>query len=40
MLSENLKKFRIQRGMTQEELSKVSGVKYTTLTKLEGGFVK
>lgn len=40
MLSENIKKYRNQKGLTQEELSSVSGVKYTTLTKLEGGFVK
>jgi adenine-specific DNA-methyltransferase len=39
MLAENIKQFRYQQGLTQKELSDNSGVKYTTLTKLETGFI-
>jgi adenine-specific DNA-methyltransferase len=39
MLAENIKKFRYEKGLTQRELSDNSGVKYTTLTKLETGFI-
>lgn len=31
---------REERGLTQKELAKVSGVSYSTLTKLEAGFIK
>lgn len=40
MLGETLKKYRQKRGWTQIEFSDILGVKYTTLTKLEGGFIK
>ena len=35
----NLKKVRKGREITQKELSKMSGVSYSTLTKLESGFI-
>ncbi len=35
-----LKNKREQRGITQRELSRMSGVSYSTLTKLESGIIK
>jgi len=39
-LIKRLKQHREDRGITQKELSKMSGVSYSTLTKLESGFIK
>lgn len=36
----NLKKIREDKEITQKELSKMSGVSYSTLTKLESGVIK
>ena len=36
----NIKKYRTKLGMTQDDLVRKSGVKHTTLTKIEGDFVK
>ncbi len=38
--SENIKKYRNKLGLTQDDLVRKSGVKHTTLTKIEGDFVK
>jgi len=35
-----LKQIRKDREITQQELSKMSGVSYSTLTKLESGIIK
>ena len=40
IISENIKKQRAKLGLSQEELAKQSGVKYTTLTKIESGVIK
>jgi transcriptional regulator with XRE-family HTH domain len=37
MLAENIKTFRKQRGISQEELARKAGVTYSTLIKLESG---
>ena len=37
MLAENIKKFRKQRGISQEELARKAGATYSTLIKLESG---
>ena len=34
------KKYHEKIGLTQEDLSKKAGIKYTTLTKVESGVVK
>jgi len=39
-LTKRLKQHREDRGITQKELSKMSGVSYSTLTKLESGVIK
>ena len=39
-ISNNIKKYRSKLGLTQEGLVKKSGVKYTTLSKIESGVVK
>lgn len=39
-IGENIKKYRVKLGLTQEELAKQSGVKYTTLTKIESNVIK
>ena len=38
-LATNLQKLRKDKGLTQEELAKESGVAYTTLVKLEQGIL-
>lgn len=38
-IGENIKKFRAKIGLTQDDLSKKSDIKYTTLTKVESGVV-
>jgi len=37
MLAENIKTFRKQRGLSQEELAREADVTYSTLIKLESG---
>ena len=39
-MAENMKKYRNKLGMTQDDLVRKSGVKHTTLTKIEGDFVQ
>ena len=39
-IGENIKKYRNKLGLTQDDLVRKSGVKHTTLTKIEGDFVK
>ena len=39
-IGENIKKYRAKLGLSQEELAKKSGVKYTTLTKIESNVIK
>jgi len=39
-IGENIKKYRIKQGLSQEDFAKKSGVKYTTLTKIESGVIK
>ncbi|MEQ9618425.1 MAG: helix-turn-helix transcriptional regulator [Deltaproteobacteria bacterium] len=39
-LSKRIKQARTDREITQRELSKMSGVSYSTLTKLESGVIK
>jgi len=39
-IAENIKKQRTKLGLSQEQLAKDSGVKYTTLTKIESGVIK
>ena len=40
MLSENIKKFRKQQKLSQEQLSQKAGITYSTLIKLESGVNK
>ena len=37
---ENIKKYRNKQGLSQEDFAKKSGVKYTTLTKIESNVIK
>lgn len=37
MLSENIKKFRKKKGLSQDKLAKLADVTHTTLVKLECG---
>ena len=39
-IGENIKKARNKFGLTQDDLVRKSGVKHTTLTKIEGDFVQ
>jgi transcriptional regulator with XRE-family HTH domain len=39
-IGENIKKWRAKRKLTQDDLVKKADVKYSTLTKIEGGVVK
>ncbi len=38
-ISQNIKKVRTKQGLTQDDLSKKADIKYSTLTKIEGGVV-
>jgi transcriptional regulator with XRE-family HTH domain len=40
MLAQNIKKFRTQLGLSQEELARKAGITYSTLIKLESGVNK
>jgi len=39
-IGENIKKYRNKGGLSQEDFAKKSGVKYTTLTKIESNVIK
>jgi len=39
-IGENIKKYRGKIGLSQEDFAKKSGVKYTTLTKIEINVIK
>ena len=39
-IGENIKKHRTKLGLSQEDFAQKAGVKYTTLTKIEGGVIK
>ena len=39
-IGENVKKYRTKQGLSQEDFAKKSGVKYTTLTKIESSVIK
>jgi DNA-binding XRE family transcriptional regulator len=39
-IGENMKKYRTKQGLSQEDFAKKSGVKYTTLAKIESGVIK
>ncbi len=39
-IGKNIKKLRNKLGLSQEEFAQKSGVKYTTLTKIESGVIK
>ncbi len=39
-IGENIKKRRTRTGLSQEDFAQKSGVKYTTLTKIETGVIK
>ena len=39
-IGENIKKWRAKTRLTQDDLVKKANVKYSTLTKIEGGVVK
>ena len=39
-IGENIKKLRTKTGLSQEDFAKKSGVKYTTLTKIESNVIK
>ena len=39
-IGENIKKYHTKQGLSQEYFAKRSGVKYTTLTKIETGVIK
>ena len=39
-ISKNIKKHRTKLGLSQEEFAQKSGVKYTTLTKIESEVIK
>ena len=40
IISENIKKYRLRLGLSQEDFAKISDVKYTTLTKIESNVIK
>lgn len=39
-IGKNVKKYRNKLGLSQEDFAKKSGVKYTTLTKIESSVIK
>lgn len=39
-IGENIKKYRLKLGLSQEDFAKISDVKYTTLTKIESNVIK
>jgi len=38
-IAQNLKRIRAKQGLTQDDLAKKANIKYSTLTKIEGGVV-
>ena len=38
-IGENIKRIRAKQGITQDDLAKKTDIKYSTLAKIEGGFV-
>ena len=39
-IGENIKKLRIKQGLSQDDLARKTELKYSTLAKIEGDFVK
>jgi transcriptional regulator with XRE-family HTH domain len=39
-IGQNIKALRIRQGLTQDDLAKKAELKYSTLAKIEGDFVK
>jgi predicted transcriptional regulator len=39
-IGENIKKYNTKQGLSHEDFTKKSGVKYTILTKIESGVIK
>ncbi len=39
-IGKNIKKYRNKQGLSQEDFAKKSGMKYTTLTKIESNVIK
>lgn len=39
-IGKNIKQYRTKIGLSQEDFAKKSGVKYTTLTKIESNVIK
>lgn len=40
MISQNIKKYRKKKGISQDKLSKLAGITYNTIIKLESGATK
>ena len=38
-IGENIKKLRAKQGLSQDDLARKAGLKYSTLAKIEGDFV-
>jgi len=39
-IGENIKRLRIKQGLSQDDLARKAELKYSTLAKIEGDFVK
>lgn len=39
-IGENIKKLRTKQGLSQDDLARKAEIKYSTLAKIEGDFVK
>ena len=39
-IGENIKRLRNKEGLSQDDLARKAGLKYSTLAKIEGDFVK
>lgn len=39
-IGENIKRIRTKQGLSQDDLARKAGLKYSTLAKIEGDFVK
>ncbi len=39
MLAKNIKKLRAKKGLSQDKLSKIAGVTYNTIIKIESGAI-
>jgi len=40
MIGKNLRKIRLQKGLSQEKLARLTNISLNTLTKIESGFTK